>query len=338
MARISIIVPIYKAEKYIERCISSVCHQTYSDIECILIDDCSPDRSADVVERMLGSYDGPIHFTFVSNDTNRGCSGTRNRGIDMASGEYIFFLDSDDELSADGIEKLLGLADKYNGVDIVQGNMQTIPHSEKEDWRDVAKKGFPFFVDSNRWCREHFYSIRNKQIPMNMNNKLIRTQFLRDHALYCREGIIHEDDLWMFHAVKHVSSMAFCRDIVYFHYVVPGSIIQSGRHTASLTDWLLIFEEMLGSIDQPLAKQQVYKIIATASIKIEEVVRYGEGKDMFGRYIRLFGDIRRNRYVRLSIWQRLPLLLYKMPYRIISAPLILRLTKSIVYRHYKQLS
>lgn len=99
--RVSIIVPVYKVERYVERCLQSVTAQTYEDIECICVNDGTPDNSFEVVKRFVaehGSENKKISFILVEHDQNKGLSEARNIGIRQASGDYVFFLDSDDAL------------------------------------------------------------------------------------------------------------------------------------------------------------------------------------------------------------------------------------------------
>lgn len=84
---LSMIIPVYNVEKYIEKCIQSVINQTYSGgIECIIVDDCSPDASMEIVERILNGYNGPIRFMIKHRQKNGGLSAARNEGIHMAHG------------------------------------------------------------------------------------------------------------------------------------------------------------------------------------------------------------------------------------------------------------
>ena len=90
---VSIIIPVYKVEAYIERCLTSVMHQNYQDsaIECILVDDDSPDKSIYLAQDMISRYHGSIDFKIIRNDKNRGLSVARNNGIEHATGKYLFF-------------------------------------------------------------------------------------------------------------------------------------------------------------------------------------------------------------------------------------------------------
>lgn len=110
MARVSVIVPVYNAEKYIERCVESLVNQTFADLEIILVDDGSKDASGFVCDR-LAEADSRIK---VLHCVNAGVSAARNRGIEIASGDYLSFVDSDDWMSLDAYDKMVSL-----GADVV---------------------------------------------------------------------------------------------------------------------------------------------------------------------------------------------------------------------------
>ena len=110
-ALISVIVPVYKVEQYLEKCVNSISVQTYSNLEIILVDDGSPDKCGDICDS-LAKKDNRIK---VIHKPNGGLSSARNAGIDIASGQYIGFVDSDDSIEPYMYEKLLGLI-KHDGT------------------------------------------------------------------------------------------------------------------------------------------------------------------------------------------------------------------------------
>ena len=112
---ISVVIPAYNVEAYIERCVNSVRNQTVENIEIILIDDGSPDRSPVLCDQ----YAEKDRRVRVIHKKNGGLASARNRGITVATGKYIFFLDSDDWLEKDGLQQLYELAQKYQ-VDFVR--------------------------------------------------------------------------------------------------------------------------------------------------------------------------------------------------------------------------
>ena len=112
---ISIIVPIYNVEKYIHQCIDSLINQTYKNIEIILVDDGSPDNCGEICDE----YARKDKRIKVIHQNNMGLSGARNTGLDNSKGDYLIFVDSDDYIACDFIEKLYNISIKY-GVDIVE--------------------------------------------------------------------------------------------------------------------------------------------------------------------------------------------------------------------------
>ena len=107
LPKISIIIPIYNVAEYITECLQSVMRQTYKgEIECILVDDCGKDKSISVAEQLISDYKGQIEFRILHHEHNRGLSAARNTGTDAATGDYIYYLDSDDYISDDCIEVL----------------------------------------------------------------------------------------------------------------------------------------------------------------------------------------------------------------------------------------
>ena len=109
-AEISVIVPIYKLEQYLEECVDSLIEQTYKNIEIILVDDGSPDNCGAICDR-YAEQDDRIQ---VIHKKNGGLSDARNAGLDIASGEYVLFIDSDDNVSVDMVEELYGAIKKQN--------------------------------------------------------------------------------------------------------------------------------------------------------------------------------------------------------------------------------
>ena len=110
MKKISVIIPVYKVEAYLERCVTSLFHQTYSNLEIILVDDGSPDRSGEICDK-LAQQDPRIR---VLHKKNGGLSDARNAGIEMSTGDYIAFLDSDDWVDPNMLELLYRLCEENN--------------------------------------------------------------------------------------------------------------------------------------------------------------------------------------------------------------------------------
>jgi glycosyltransferase involved in cell wall biosynthesis len=105
MVSISVIVPIYKVELYVEKCIHSLLAQTFNNFEIILIDDCSPDQSIHLAKNILESQ-SRITYRVICKEVNEGLSAARNTGIENSNGKYLFFIDSDDWIEKETLQKL----------------------------------------------------------------------------------------------------------------------------------------------------------------------------------------------------------------------------------------
>ena len=207
--KISIIVPVYNVEPYIRECFDSIAAQTYKgELECIFVDDCGQDKSVEIIEKLIADYLGTVDFSLVHHEHNKGLSGARNTGIRYASGDYLYFLDSDDSITPDCIEKLPALAVKYPGVEMVQGSAKA-----NTDWLMLKQGQVPEYSDKFKWIRQTL--LKRYVIPMTAWNKLVRRDFVLAHQLYFVEGMIHEDEIWNFMLAKYVCSMAFCFEPTY---------------------------------------------------------------------------------------------------------------------------
>lgn len=215
--KISIVIPVYNVEAYIEDCLSSVAAQTYNgEIECIIVDDCTPDSSCIIIERFISKYTGNIEFKLLHHKKNRGLSAARNTGIDAATGEYIFFLDSDDEITPNCIE-LLTTPLKNKRYDFVIGDYKTIG-SDNEFPPLLLDEGE---ITTNDEIRTEYF--KNNWYMMAWN-KLCKLDFIRTHHLYFEEGIINEDELWSFKKACIAETMYISTKSTYKYKIRNNSI------------------------------------------------------------------------------------------------------------------
>ena len=269
--KVSVIIPIYKVEPYIERCIQSVLRQTYRNLEVILVDDCTPDRSMEIARACIeqSPLSKDLQIVCLRHEQNRGVSAARNTGVEAASGEYVFFIDSDDELTNDCIALLSQQAKDNPEVEMVQGLTKSVPY---RDYYDIPHSDTSLYVDDNAWVRFHYYYIPQRIIPVNVWNKLILKSFITKCGLYFMEGIIHEDELWMYEAVKRLSKYATVPKITYIHYSTEGSIMNSEKSTQISSNWSVILETVLKELDHPLKEIQLltYSLIAKNKLSTKE--------------------------------------------------------------------
>ena len=219
MMKISIIVPMYQVEQYLAICLKSITDQTMTDgVECILVDDCGSDRSLFIAKDFIEHYQGNVLFRIVEREKNGGLSAARNSGIDVASGEYVYFLDSDDEITPNCLEIMWSLVEKYGKVNLVQGAF----FEDEKYANSISNIEFPEFCT----CQAEIKTFLLQYLGdiVGAQSRLINLSFLKDHHLYFEEGIIHEDNLWTFFLSKYVRTMAYCDVCTYYHRYNPNSI------------------------------------------------------------------------------------------------------------------
>lgn len=218
--KVSIIIPIYNVENYIWECLNSVANQrARCEIECILIDDCSSDGSRKIVDSFLKAYKGNIKFSFMHNEKNLGQSATRNRGIKIASGDYLYFLDSDDFITEDAILKLYQLSLKYPDAELICGDIDTFPQRGGVPDLQLKNKVLPEYIESDEEIRRLWLDF----IPVAACNKLIKNDWFKKNDLYYKEGIINEDNHWMYKSYGKISKIAICNEIIYNYRWRAGS-------------------------------------------------------------------------------------------------------------------
>lgn len=223
MLKVSIIIPVYAVSDYIERCIQSVMNQTYDSIECILVNDVTPDDSIIKCEQLINSYQGPINFVILHHEHNRGLSAARNTGSNAATGDYVFYLDSDDEITPDCIEKMIKPIQKDATIEMVLGNHETYIQRPSQD---PFKQSQTHLQEGDYVTNEKVRILfKNKGYDGHAWNKLIKKDFLHANQLYFKEGVMWEDMLWSFFLMKHLSHLYIVPDTTLIYYIRPQSIL-----------------------------------------------------------------------------------------------------------------
>ena len=235
--KITIVVPVYNVEAYIEDCLKSIAAQTYKGkLECIIVDDCTQDNSCAVIEHFIKEYKGTIDFKLLHHNVNRGLSAARNTGIDAATGEYIYFLDSDDEITPNCIELLAEplKEKKYDiiiGEYIVDGNNNILPlHLEKE--------GETLTTES---IRDSYCSVKWYVMAW---NKLYSLDYIKKHNLSFKEGLINEDELWSFQIASTAESMYTIKKMTYIYKTRDSSIMGTLNGARKANAYSTIFHEI----------------------------------------------------------------------------------------------
>lgn len=253
--KVSIIIPVYNVEKYIVKCVESVINQDYNgQIECIIVDDATPDNSITIAKNLISDYRGYIEFQIIRHEKNKGLSAARNTGIMASKGDYIYFLDSDDYIEPYCISSMCDIIKKYPDVEIVQAGT----NSSWGDFNLVGRNDLPDYTENREWIKKIF--LKRNLFLVTSWNKLIKKSFVVNNKLYFKEGIVHEDEHWNFFACKYLSSFAICRKNTYNYITRDGSIMQENNEKKNIESWLIIMDDFINNIDAFCRKDQIKHI------------------------------------------------------------------------------
>ena len=242
--KVSIIIPVYNVSRYLVRCLDSVVAQTYQNLECIIVDDCGKDNSATIAKQYIQDYQGSISFKLLHHSHNRGLSAARNTGIKASSGEYLYFLDSDDTIVPDAIESLVRLFEKYPDIDFAQGNILT------EDG-NISSYGLSVSIPEYSNDYTELNKIMLSEITTVAWNRLIKKSFVIKHKLYFPEGYYTEDMFWGYFITKYINAAAFTQKGLYVYYINEGSMMTSpANHIKWFTSRLWTSWQYLKDIKQ----------------------------------------------------------------------------------------
>ncbi|WP_418697887.1 glycosyltransferase family 2 protein [Bacteroides sp.] len=217
--KVSVIIPVYNVAKYIECCLLSVLNQTWQDLEVILVDDCTPDDSMRIAEKVIVSHPCGSVVRCLKHEKNRGLSAARNTGISEATGEYLYFLDSDDFIPENAITLLASTAEQ-NQPDFVIGNYEVTGANR---WAPPLTLAAGIYEGNTAILSNY---VHQKWYVMAWN-KLVNRSFLLQNNLYFQEGIVHEDDLWSFKLACLAQRMAVVNVTTYFYFMQPDSIMRA---------------------------------------------------------------------------------------------------------------
>ena len=235
MVKISVIVPVFKVEKYIRDCVVSILKQTCDHFECVFVDDCTPDCSMGIVDSLLDGYKGNIEFKIVRHERNKGLSAARNSGVKAATGDYLFFLDSDDELVVDAIERFVEAVHRAGEVDCLVGDIEIVGKMNYTPIREEKR------LDTLQEILGAY--VRGEWYVMACG-KLIRRAFFVRNDLWFKEGLLHEDELFSFQLALAAKSMVLVNSPVY-RYVMRGGSITTNKSEKNYRDFLWIISEKI---------------------------------------------------------------------------------------------
>ena len=246
MAKISVIIPVYGVEKYLNRCVESVVNQTYKDLEIILVDDGSPDNCPKMCDEWA-SRDERIRTVHRENG---GLSCARNTGLSVASGEYITFVDSDDWIAPDTYEYCINLLNQYEGADVVQFDNMLVSHYPAKliEKKEVLK------VLEGKDILDYYMESTGKRGGFSVCKCLFEAPKAKRYKF--REGKINEDIDYKFKVLRDCKKWVVSNKVKYFYWQ-EGNSISSGKLKPKALELFEAADEL-----NKLCKQETYGKIA----------------------------------------------------------------------------
>lgn len=216
--KVSVVVPIYKVEKYIHRCVDSILEQEYKNLEIILVNDGSPDHCGEIAER----YKASDRRIKVIHKVNGGLSDARNHGMKHVTGMYTIFVDSDDWLEKNMIAYLVTCSQKY-AADVVQSAFY-YAYDDKllVDKRSGPSNDKPTMMDNKQLMHQ---LIVNQKVKNFAWGKLYKTELIRD--IQFKKGVLFEDIFWAHRVMKRVNTFLLTSKPLYNYYQRNDSIVST---------------------------------------------------------------------------------------------------------------
>lgn len=285
MVKVSVIIPVYNVEKFLKECIDSVVNQSLKDIEIICINDGSTDNSLNI----LNSYDD--NRIKIINQENKGLAASRNIGLDMAVGEYICFLDSDDYLETSALQELYEIA-QSNSTDVVIFKLINFDNKTREKIIDDYYENLILKekVDGIVFNPVEDVGKRIFGLPVTAPGNLFKNEFIKDMRF--PEDLVFEDNPFYTEVLLKAKRAYFYDKHLYFRRVRLDSISQS--HTDKFSDWIeiskLIVEiaKKYGYYEQ--FKNQLYRKRIVNPYYLFVSVKEEEKEDFFKKLKAEFND------------------------------------------------
>lgn len=296
MTLISVIIPVYKAEKYIERCIFSILRQTFQNIEVILVDDGSPDKSGEICD-MWALKDKRIK---VIHQKNAGAGAARNAGLRVAKGEYIGFVDSDDWIEPQMYEVMYNAIEKYS-ADVGMCNISSRTEFSMHESYDNRK--FPFELKSQEEMLSIFFRVHGEKAILSVCRRLIHKSVLKDFMFV--EGTISEDVSAAYYFITH-SQRTVVTNFSFYNYYNNKKGVTKSPVTMKDFEYIEAFKQIFLDVKKRIPKFERYAYINyiranyTILSKMDLFGYDSNDQDLNNKHKELKQIVRKNFYVLLK--------------------------------------
>lgn len=240
--RVSVVVPVYNVEGYLKKCLDSIRNQTYKNIEVLCVDNRSTDNSAAIIEEFCNI---DPRFKHLKQST-QGLAPTRNKGLDCASGYFVYFVDSDDYIAPNTIELLI--TKMQSGVDFVVHGVRNLPETDQDQAiAETCQRWFDSFRKPEGKYR--LSSNFRKDVPSVAVNKLYRLQTISKHTLRF-VNLVNEDEHFLWAYLIHSKWFYHLNDELYFYRRRSNSIMGKRDSTEGVLDIIKVYDEIFSLVQK----------------------------------------------------------------------------------------
>ncbi|MBO4815553.1 MAG: glycosyltransferase [Clostridia bacterium] len=232
MYKISVIIPVFNCEKYLEKCLDSVLSQTLNDIQIILIDDGSTDNSLEIIKKYANKHSNIIYKT----KSNEGQAIARNLGIEMANGEFICFVDSDDYIEKDMLETLY-----QNGIEN-KSDIIICDYFEDYENKNIYKKSL--YIDEGNLIKSYMVCVAG---PC---SKIIKTDLIKRNNLKFLENNIYEDLAIIPTLGLYTNNISYCQKPFYHYVIRTNSTMQQTKYNEKIESIFNVMNYLYENFDQ----------------------------------------------------------------------------------------
>ncbi len=249
MCKVSVIIPVYNVEKYIDDCLQSVLSQTLQDFEVICIDDASPDRCPEILDS-YAAKDPRISVIHLPENHMQGYG--RNRGLERAGGKYVYFLDSDDMIVPEALEEMTSAAEKED-LDGLFFDAQTICEDAELDKKHTAHRPvrigvYRDTVQNGPALLEEFSS--QNEWYVYVQREFWKREYLLKNDIFNIEGVEHEDDFFSFKAILLAERVRYIRKTWFIRRLRPNSVMTREAEPKDFHGYFLTYYHMMDLVEK----------------------------------------------------------------------------------------
>ncbi len=248
---VSVVVSVFNAEKFFAECLDSLLNQTLKNFEVVVVDDCSTDSSVEIAESYLEKFGGRLKIFRTKKNSGNGAL-PRNKGLKLSRGEYIFFMDNDDLLLPDALEKLYDAAKNFS-ADVVY-----LERHFEAGGDQIYVAGENFFETEN--LAERIRALTEGQIFLTPWSKFVRRDFLLEHEIFFPPVTISDDDIWTCALIFFAEKFLRFPKPVYVWRLTENSFLHKKRTPQeTLSFWLNPIVFGIKTLDEFMSRKDFFK-------------------------------------------------------------------------------